>query len=490
MSTTGVWRTLVGTSQPANFYIREVGSYVWWLAESVDGSWANVFRGLRSPPDERTFSGEWASIPKGMSQGSGTIEVTLPPELNPDLLVSVGEAGDVLEAIKEFIPPEKEQSSGPFSKSEEQEIVSTAGGVQSILPQNVLTIRTQTGDPFPTGLLIKTSVPYVSAQDHGDRFQEVDARYVEDDLTGHWMSPDGGSYYLRQLGSTVWLMGDYSTGLGRSVVARGQAGEGLNLEWVDVPKGNQNGRGEGLAFSLWRQGADNTPQVLQVIETALGELEHFPATELIRTDANTVLSMGLVRVECIHETSGSSDDEIYFVLLGADLTTFPPRMEVRYAGVWDMNEDESDVVDNGLIPLEKVWGLPIQNGEIQPEPIGQPQDVIILAACIENDIGDPAFIRDTVRALAFAQLTTAITAGSDRAGIVSSLTSSVEGTLGGQSQIPLNLGDDLIDVDEIALTTTDLRKVWRGQDIFKTSHFQGGEAHYLATLRLYRGLIT
>jgi hypothetical protein len=68
------------------------------------------------------------------------------------------------------------------------------------------------------------------------------------DLTGTWLSDDGGLYYLRQAGNTLWWAGvstesprglnDFHLGLRWSNVFRGQlSGNVIDGEWADVPKG-------------------------------------------------------------------------------------------------------------------------------------------------------------------------------------------------------------------------------------------------------------
>lgn len=59
------------------------------------------------------------------------------------------------------------------------------------------------------------------------------------DLTGVWDCDDGGTYYIRQLGSTIWWYGEPSNNPDQwSNVAKGTiSGNTINLDWADVPKG-------------------------------------------------------------------------------------------------------------------------------------------------------------------------------------------------------------------------------------------------------------
>jgi len=60
------------------------------------------------------------------------------------------------------------------------------------------------------------------------------------DLTGVWNCDDGGIYYLRQLGTTVWWYGERNPNTPSwSNVMRGTiSGYMINAEWSDVPKGS------------------------------------------------------------------------------------------------------------------------------------------------------------------------------------------------------------------------------------------------------------
>ncbi len=59
------------------------------------------------------------------------------------------------------------------------------------------------------------------------------------DLTGVWSCDDGGTYYIRQSGDSIWWFGEPSTNPGGwSNVANGTIRDSIiNLNWSDVPKG-------------------------------------------------------------------------------------------------------------------------------------------------------------------------------------------------------------------------------------------------------------
>lgn len=68
---------------------------------------------------------------------------------------------------------------------------------------------------------------------------------AEADLTGIWSCDDGGLYYIRQIGETVWWYGEQSSpNPAFSNVATGTIdGNTVNLNWVDVPKGGTTSSG-------------------------------------------------------------------------------------------------------------------------------------------------------------------------------------------------------------------------------------------------------
>jgi hypothetical protein len=60
------------------------------------------------------------------------------------------------------------------------------------------------------------------------------------DLTGDWNCDDGGMYYIRQFGTTIWWYGEHSpNNPDWSNVMRGTiSGNTINADWTDVPKGS------------------------------------------------------------------------------------------------------------------------------------------------------------------------------------------------------------------------------------------------------------
>ena len=70
LTLTGTWRCNDG----GTYYIRQIGSVLWWYGRSPDGgrTWSNVFHGRI---DRNRIKGQWADVPRGHALSSG--EMTL-----------------------------------------------------------------------------------------------------------------------------------------------------------------------------------------------------------------------------------------------------------------------------------------------------------------------------------------------------------------------------------------------------------------------------
>jgi hypothetical protein len=63
-------------------------------------------------------------------------------------------------------------------------------------------------------------------------------------LSGLYKCNDGGTYYVRQNGNNLWWYGESGDGVGWTNVFKGTIrGREISGTWVDVPKGNNQGRG-------------------------------------------------------------------------------------------------------------------------------------------------------------------------------------------------------------------------------------------------------
>jgi hypothetical protein len=83
------------------------------------------------------------------------------------------------------------------------------------------------------------------------------AEPLQEDLTGTWTSENSGTYYVRQVGTTVWWVGQSRDG-GNSytnVFNGSRNGDQITGFWADVPAGKNTGSGS-LTLSISRAGAN------------------------------------------------------------------------------------------------------------------------------------------------------------------------------------------------------------------------------------------
>jgi hypothetical protein len=63
------------------------------------------------------------------------------------------------------------------------------------------------------------------------------------DLTGKWLCNDGGTYYLKQIDSTLYWYGEKTPNMANVFVGTIR-GNQVNGHWADVPKGKYKGHGD------------------------------------------------------------------------------------------------------------------------------------------------------------------------------------------------------------------------------------------------------
>lgn len=74
---TGGW----SADDVGTYYVRQIGDAVWWLGLSRDRglTFTNVFRGrVRAEIDGTFVQGEWADVPQGLAENSGTLSLNAP----------------------------------------------------------------------------------------------------------------------------------------------------------------------------------------------------------------------------------------------------------------------------------------------------------------------------------------------------------------------------------------------------------------------------
>ncbi|TPN85904.1 M12 family metallopeptidase [Aquimarina algicola] len=168
-----------------HYYIRHIGTDVYWFGEHASGNWANIFKGKL---DGNKITGQFYDVPKGRIQGSGTLKLTV------------------------------NYNSTRITKTE--------------------------GANFGGSVWNKTTRP---ANLPPPRAAGFGGRNNINNLTARWIANDGGRYYIRQIGNRVVWFGERNFASGRpgwaNVAYGSRFGNTLWLDWVDVPKGNANSNG-------------------------------------------------------------------------------------------------------------------------------------------------------------------------------------------------------------------------------------------------------
>jgi hypothetical protein len=87
---------------------------------------------------------------------------------------------------------------------------------------------------------LKNGIPAATPSDCCDSGVKGSTGVASADLTGVWNCDDGGMYYIRQLGTTIWWYGEHDPiAPDWSNVMRGTViGSTINADWTDVPKGS------------------------------------------------------------------------------------------------------------------------------------------------------------------------------------------------------------------------------------------------------------
>jgi len=186
------------------YFIRQIGTKVYWVAEDTKGGWANVFAGTISGTK---ITGHWWDIPKGKVQGGG------------DITFEIKNGGASLAKLT---------SSAPFGSATinvgPPDI--NVGAVHTSPEEGVIGLLRSRGEGFRSG---------------------------DNNLTGAWNGDDYATYYVREMpnGDVVWFAennmwgdpgGDARPTFARVFIGK-KIGGLITGEWVDVPKGKATGSG-------------------------------------------------------------------------------------------------------------------------------------------------------------------------------------------------------------------------------------------------------
>ena len=175
----------------AEYYVRELpDGTIAWVGEHVPvggarKAFANVFLGRRI--DHTHVQGDLIDVPKGAASGEFR-----------DVRVELTESG-----FRFDLPGVGQRTLGP--------------------PETDFT----SNDAFECGV--------------GFYDEPVDEQPFS--LTGAWQCSDGGSYYVRQVGSTVVWFGEHPSMAWANIFVGESTDAGISGRWIDVPKGATRGSG-------------------------------------------------------------------------------------------------------------------------------------------------------------------------------------------------------------------------------------------------------
>jgi microsomal dipeptidase-like Zn-dependent dipeptidase len=185
------------------YYIRQIGTKVYWFGEDPDGSYANVLLGMVSG---NKINARWWDVPKGKAKGLG------------EIVIEIRDNGATLVKLS---------STAPF-------------GVK-VLKKTVPHTELVNGIPVPKGLP-------PSARSRPAGFSGGEAN-----LTGAWQGDDAATYYIRELpgGDVVWVAENNlyggAGGTANPAFTHVFVGKKINKliigDWADIPKGRATGKG-------------------------------------------------------------------------------------------------------------------------------------------------------------------------------------------------------------------------------------------------------
>jgi hypothetical protein len=200
---------------------------------------------------------------------------------------------------------------------------------------------------------------------------------------------------------------------------------------------------------------------------------------------DTPISVAVKSVHCIHDTVELGNDEVYVVVLAADLRqqlgVTVPRLSLTFTGVWSgTNDFEGRAVK--LLPIpegetENFWdGIPLVWKKHcwglggTAAPIAHPDDVLLLVALMENDDASLRNVKSVATGILTGDLASVANSGLSRPVFVQKMKEFMDGALPAAG-MAFPSGDVLIGHShELELTDADLHAA-RSHVIKKELHF-------------------
>ena len=221
-------------------------------------------------------------------------------------------------------------------------------------------------------------------------------------------------------------------------------------------------------------------QIEADIDSTKAELDLCRAREAQAANPVPQNILGAVeKITCHAASKEVGDEEPYLLIASFDMRNSvnngvvgltPPGINVFKVGPWSGVGRDVTLNASVLTPQNRppFWDLSGRGS-----PIANPQDVIFLVACMENDGSSPDAIRGMVR----TQLLTAraTNTGLAYSAYVTNMISNMTGTIETSRMVPaqpsLNVDDLFDDVKQLALTTNDLNNLNSLVPVTKTLRF-------------------
>lgn len=199
----------------------------------------------------------------------------------------------------------------------------------------------------------------------------------------------------------------------------------------------------------------------------------------------------LTKMRCLTETNEVGADEPYVLVFAAKiesvhgLVNVPSAHTVKYEPWTDVDKQELvqtsfKIGGKKILVPENFWGF---NGK--PQQLNDLNEVIFLAALMENDDADTPGIRTGLHAQMFASITSYANAGMSRSDIVRKLKKDMRDVLKGVMVTGLPNNDDLVSVDEIKFPKDALVRVQK-ETVVHNMELAGDGGRYRLRFELNR----
>lgn len=412
MSFTGEWVDNNG----ASYFINHIGSDIWYCSEAKDGTWRQFFNGVQT--DQTTIKGMAGAVP------------------------TCGQPGDPNEGSITF----------------------------TIKSSSQLDIKSSQMDVRRDGKVTKVQwLKKVGPGFTAPAFQFVPAVICDNAVTGGWIGKQGDYCYVRQSkeSQNVWFFSAHPASKWTYVFKgtltpppTGSAVYSLKGKYAMVPRSypvgsTTGGSASGIpAYKADQLGMDvgsedyepaevppppllsgdatfkataSADGVIRTLDLQSGS--NLPGSHFVRTDANAPVKISFESMKCVGTNEISGDEPYGFLYTGdlssatrASVESMPKPVapsKLYHTKVFSGVTSSSPTLSQ---PLE-IWGVKQVNQVAQPAPIDYPEDVLILAAMMEQDYCNLENFTNLVEDSLIVGLTNYMLAHDDYSSIAANLSS-------------------------------------------------------------------